>query len=109
MKLNHQITSDVSNDIYPSIQALWIGNKAEFSHFKTWFSKEQEVQENEYSEYDVYLVKIELKQSDNGFIRNANQLDRFDAFRRLPDNTLKVYISPRLPSKAYANKDFYSR
>ncbi|QSV64254.1 MAG: hypothetical protein HEQ26_17370 [Dolichospermum sp. DL01] len=109
LKSNHHITDDFSNEIYRITQALWMGNIREFSQFETWFFQDKEVSENEYSEYDVYLVKIELKYSDKGFSRNANQLDRLDAFRKLPENTLNVYVSPRLPSKAYANKDFYSR
>jgi hypothetical protein len=109
LKSNHHITDDFSNEIYRITQALWMGNIREFSQFETWFFQDKEVSESEYSEYDVYLVKIELKYSDKGFSRNANQLDRLDAFRKLPENTLNVYVSPRLPSKAYANKDFYSR
>ena len=109
LKSNHHITDDFSNEIYRITQALWMGNIREFSQFETWFFQDKEVSENEYSEYDVYLVKIELKYSVKGFSRNVNQLDRLDAFRKLPENTLNVYVSPRLPSKAYANKDFYSR
>jgi len=109
LKSNHHITDDFSNEIYRITQALWMGNIREFSQFETWFLQDKEVSESEYSEYDVYLVKIELKYSDKGFSRNANQLDRLDAFRKLPENTLNVSVSPRLPSKAYANKDFYSR
>ena len=61
------------------------------------------------SEYDVYLVQIKLKESDDGFKQNVDQLDRIDAFRKLTDLSLQVKVSPRLRVEAYQNTGVYIR
>ncbi|MEG5041301.1 MULTISPECIES: hypothetical protein [unclassified Microcoleus] len=61
------------------------------------------------SEYNIYLVYIELKQDDEGFKPNVNQLDRFDAFRKLADLAVDVKVSDRLQIEAYENLEVYNR
>lgn len=62
------------------------------------------------SEYDVYLVKIELRQPDAGFGGNVdNQLDRQDAFNRLHELADNVQVSQRLTMQAAEIFDAYTR
>lgn len=64
----------------------------------------------ELSEYDVYLVKIELPQPDAGFGGNVdNQLDRQDAFNRLPQLAANIQVSERLGMQAAERFDVYYR
>ncbi|MDJ0535926.1 MAG: hypothetical protein QNJ70_26125 [Xenococcaceae cyanobacterium MO_207.B15] len=110
LQKNGQVTRDNYQDLYTATQAVWIGSENEFSqHFENWFSENTKITKDEQSEYDVYLVKITLKGDDPGFKSDANTLERFDAFCRLPENSKKVLVSPRLPSKAYGNENLYNR
>jgi len=67
------------------------------------------IQLSEESEYDVYLVMIELKRDDQRFDKGVNQLDRYDAFRELPDLAARVEVSDRLPMESYENLGVYIR
>lgn len=110
LETSRRVTTNHSDALYRATQALWMGSKADFeqSELKSWFSGNRVVLAVE-SEYDVYFVRIDLDEHDSGFNPDANQIDRIDAFRRLPDNSGKVEVSDRLPSKAYENKLLYSR
>ncbi len=64
----------------------------------------------ELSEFDVYLVKIELRQPDAGLGGNVdNQLDRQDAFNRLPQLAANILVSKRLRMEAAERFDVYYR
>jgi hypothetical protein len=64
----------------------------------------------ELSEFDVYLVKIELRQPDAGLGGNVdNQLDRQDAFNRLPQLAANIQVSERLRMEAAERFDVYYR
>ncbi|MBW4499261.1 MAG: hypothetical protein KME57_06750 [Scytonema hyalinum WJT4-NPBG1] len=105
-----QVTINNYEELYSATQALWIGSINVFSQeFQPWFDENYKVPENEKSEYDVYLVKISLKNDNSGFKSDAGQLERLDAFRKLPENSQEVLVSPRLSSKAYRNKHLYNR
>lgn len=97
------------DQLYQATQALWLGPEAEFrrSNLSEWFSEARAVAEP--SEYDVHLVRVELSSDDPGLHRNANQMDRLDAFRRFQSMGFKATVSPRLPSDAYGTTDVYSR
>jgi hypothetical protein len=97
------------DQLYRATQALWLGPEAEFrrSNLSEWFSESRAVPEP--SEYDVHLVRVELSSDDPGLHRNANQMDRLDAFRRFQSMGFKATVSPRLPSDAYGTTDVYSR
>ena len=64
---------------------------------------------SEESEYDVYLLAIKLREDESRFNKGVNQLDRYDAFRELPDLALSVEVSERLKMEAYADFDVYIR
>ena len=64
---------------------------------------------SEESEYDVYLLAIKLRKDESRFNKGVNQLDRYDAFRELPDLALSVEVSERLKMEAYADFDVYVR
>jgi hypothetical protein len=97
-----------SDELYQVTQSLWLGTEASFqsSELSKWFSEKPAVSED--SEYDVYLVRAELSSDETGFHRNANQMDRIDAFRNLHSKCSKTIISSRLPSESYAT-DVYTR
>lgn len=96
-----------TDQLYEATQALWLGSKKEFeSGPERWFGKGCEI--SELSEYDVCLVRYELNEDDRGFHRNANQMDRLDAFRRLQAKGLSPKVSQRVSCDAYRD-NFYSR
>lgn len=97
--------------LYQATEALWMGTQAVFSQseLKKWFSGERSVQKEEESEYDIRLVKIDLVERVSGFEPNVNQVDRNDAFKKLPELSKRVEVSPRLSSRAYENTGVYSR
>lgn len=97
------------DQLYQATQALWLGPEDEFrrTNLSEWFSEARAVPEP--SEYDVHLVRVELSSDDPGLHRNANHMDRLDAFRRFQSMGFKATVSPRLPSDAYGTTDVYSR
>jgi len=97
------------DQLYEATQALWFGSVAEFerSGLAQWFGTERAVTEP--SEYDVHLIRLDVAADDAGLHRNANQMDRLDAFRRFQATGFKATVSPRLPSDAYGTTDVYSR
>lgn len=111
LKTNRLVMQNEVEVLYSATQALWMDSEAAFSksELKSRFSDACEERESKKSEYDVHFLQIELYKHDPGFCPNVNQIDRLDAFRRLPENSGKVVVSPRLPSKAYENTDVYSR
>lgn len=53
-------------------------------------------QVSEASEYDMYLVQVDLTQLDPRFGPDQDQMDRYDAFRNLPNLVADIKISSRL-------------
>lgn len=100
---------DIDSDkLYQATQSLWMGDRFELtsSSILEWFNEERSATKQ--TEYDVYLIRIELEQHDSGLRRGANQMDRLDAFRRIPLSNATV--SSRLPPDAYgAAHVFYKR
>ncbi|MUG99669.1 hypothetical protein F7734_48280 [Scytonema sp. UIC 10036] len=109
LKASGQVTTDDSQALHRATQALWIGSQADFSHsqLRSWFESDRVVPEIEQSEYDIFLVKIEMEKLDPGFQPNVPSIDRLDAFRRLAENPHEVKVSSRLSSQAYENMGFY--
>lgn len=66
-------------------------------------------QAKEESEYDIYLIKVRLKQYDDRFDPDVNSLDRYDAFLKLSELANHVEVSPRLTMEVGEEFDFYSR
>ena len=54
---------------------------------------------------DIYLVQINLKQSDEGLKANVNPNARINAFKKLID--LEAKVLGRFPLEAYANMNVY--
>jgi hypothetical protein len=94
--------------LYEITKYLWVGTEDKYSKIKANIS-DYSVAKGAESEYDIYLVSIELNQADEGFNSNVNQLDRYDAFRKLADLSVNLTISPRLQMEAYGNIGVYSR
>lgn len=94
--------------LYEITKYLWLGSETEYSKIKRNI-KEYSVAQGAESEYDIYLVYIELNQADEGFNSNVDQLDRYDAFRKLADLSVNLTISPRLQMEAYGNIEVYNR
>ena len=94
--------------LYQITRYLWLGSETEISQ-KIPDINEYSVVKGSESEYNIYLVEIKLKQDDEGFKPNVNQLDRYDAFRKLADLAGEVKVSDRLPIEAYENLEVYSR
>jgi hypothetical protein len=89
------------DQLYQATLALWVGPETEFlrSKLAEWFTEACAVSEP--SEYDVHLVRVEVSSDDPGLHRNANQMDRLDAFRRFQSRGVPSTLSPRLPADAY--------
>ena len=94
--------------LYKITKYLWIGSESALNLKKDNLN-DYLVATGEESEYDINLVYLELKQSDEGFNPNINQLERYDAFRKLSDLVVNFSISPRLQMEAYENFKVYSR
>ena len=103
-----RINVNEGETLYEITKYLWLGDESEFSQRKANLNRYL-VSEGAESEYDIYLVYIELKQADEGFKPKVNQLDRFDAFRNLADLAVNLTISPRLQMEAYENIGVYNR
>lgn len=94
--------------LYEITRYLWLGSENEYSQ-KIANVNQYSVSQGEESEYNVYLVSIELKQADEGFKPNINQLDRYDAFRKLADLAVDVKVSDRLRIESYEKIEVYNR
>ncbi|MFB2839277.1 hypothetical protein [Floridanema evergladense] len=94
--------------LYEITKYLWLGSENEFSQRVANIDR-YAVSKGKESEYDIYLVYIELNQADERFRSNVNQLDRYDAFRKLADLAVDLKISSRLQMEAYENIGVYNR
>ncbi|MTF40155.1 hypothetical protein [Cyanobacterium aponinum] len=61
----------------------------------------------EASEFDIYLIVIELNQAHEEFKKNVNQTDRFYTFRNLAKLTKKVEVFGPLEMEAYEPFNVY--
>jgi hypothetical protein len=103
-----RINSNDGESLYEITKYLWLGSETEYSKIKSNIS-EYLVAKGEESEYDIYLVYIKLDQADEGFTSNVDQLDRYDAFRKLADLSVNLTISDRLQMEAYGKIEVYNR
>jgi hypothetical protein len=92
--------------LYSLRKFLWMGTKTESSNlgFDNLLSSGLHSLRSE-SEYDIRLVKIILKDKDNGFEQGIT--NRLPAFKRLVNNTQEGYISPPLEPIKYGNFPLY--
>ena len=102
------------DDLYQATQALWSAPERDLSEahpeLNDWLCDISglSVKEHQESEYDVYLIRIDLDQKIRGFDQGVNPIDRLDAFRQIVGKGTIARLSPRLPSDAY-KEDFWSR
>jgi hypothetical protein len=108
LKNKKDIDVSEGEQLYQITRYLWLGTETKLSENRPDIN-EYSVAKGAESEYDIYLVYIELKKADKGFNSNVNQLDRFDAFRKLADLPVNFTISDRLPMEAYGNIEVYNR
>jgi hypothetical protein len=101
---DNKIQSEDCEKLYRATSFLWMGDKSELNP-KLKDCRDYIAQQE--SEYDVYLVEIELPKAKEGFKQDAGQLSRIDAFRELTDLTVK--ISSRLKVSVYENTNVYTR
>lgn len=106
------LESSDGEQLCDATELLWVGSQEEFnSIFQKCFisNNEFQVPEDQESEYDIYLVKIQLKQAEKGFLKDGNKIDRMDAFRNLANLAVarSFEVSPRLKVEAYQNTDVY--
>ena len=66
-------------------------------------------QVSEASEYDMYLVQVDLTQLDPRFGPDQDQMDRYDAFRNLPNLVADIKISSRLTMDVCTSFNLYVR
>jgi hypothetical protein len=107
LKAKRAIDINDAERLYKLTKYLWLGSENSFNQ-KQANLKNYAVTTGE-SEYDINLVSLELKQGDEGFKPNMSQLDRYDAFRKLPDLVVDFTISDRLQIEAYENFEVYNR
>ncbi|MBE9019841.1 hypothetical protein C7Y66_25015 [Chroococcidiopsis sp. CCALA 051] len=107
LEAKRSIDINDAEKLYKVTKYLWLGSESSFNQKKANL-KNYLVITGE-SEYDIKLVYLELKQSEAGFKSNTNQLDRYDAFRKLPDLVVDFTISDRLQMEAYENFEVYNR
>ncbi|MDB9316185.1 hypothetical protein [Nodularia spumigena] len=98
-----KIESDDCDQLYRATRCLWLGSKTDLSPKLNEYTHFQAKEE---SEYDVYLITITLDEEVSGFERNADQMARIYAFRRLA--SLPVKVSERLTVEVYENTNVYS-
>ena len=103
-----RMNSNDGESLYEITKYLWLGSETEYSQIQRNIM-EYSVPKGEESEYDIYLVYIELNQADEGFNSNVDQLDRYDAFRKLADLSVDIKVSDRLQMEAYGNIEVYNR
>ena len=107
---NYSPDYDLCDKLYQSTKFIWFGSKQQsLSLFDDIFSERGVSYGNE-SEYDVYFVKIEIKDyNEDGFNSGVSSIKRIDAFRKLADLGKILDISERSPASAYKNRDLYNR
>ena len=82
LKGKNHIDVSEGEQLYQITRYLWLGSEIELSqkiHDINQYSLAKEAE----AEYNIYLVEIKLEQDDKGFKPNVNQIDRYDAFRKL--------------------------
>jgi hypothetical protein len=108
LRAKRRIDMSDGERLYEITKYLWLGSKNDFNQGEASINQ-YSVSEGEESEYDIYLVYFKLKQPDEGFKPNINQLDRYDAFRKLDYLGIDFEISHRLQMEAYGNFEVYNR
>lgn len=108
LPVTNKIDYEQGSKLYEATQSLCQENKETL--MDKWNTIQQfETQPEEVNEYDIYLIKIDLKETEEGFKPTVNQLDRHDAFKKLYDLATNVEVSSRLNMEAASIFDVYNR
>jgi len=103
----NQVKSTIWENVYRSTKALWIGNERTFND-SVLSSRFNSPETSQPFDYDIYFIKIELEKYDRGFEKNADSLERADAFERLTQTKHTVKnISKRLSIESAHNPHLY--
>lgn len=102
------ITDGIIDEVFsiPAIEALWQGTEDEFPQtLEQCFSKPEASNQ---SEYDVYLVKIELDKPYEEFKKGSSSMSRYKAFRQLiGTSSQKITVSKRISGTDYDTSVLY--
>ncbi|MCA6623225.1 MAG: hypothetical protein IM542_11775 [Pseudanabaena sp. M165S2SP1A06QC] len=111
LSINSSPDYNLCDKLYESTKFIWIGSEQQgLSSFRSLFTQEVGLAHSQESEYDVYFVKIELRNyNEDGFNPEVSSVQRIDAFRKLSDVGKVISISERLPPDSYQNKNLYER
>ncbi len=109
LRAKRRIDMSDGERLYEITEYLCLDSATDFNKSVEACIKQYSVSKGKKSEYDIYLVYFKLKQPDEGFKPNINQLDRYDAFRKLDYLEIDFKISPRLQMEAYGNFEVYNR
>jgi hypothetical protein len=104
------ITNDIIDEVFsiPAIESLWQGTEDEFrqTRLEQYFAQPEALNQ---SEYDVYLVKIELdNKSYEEFKEGSSSMSRYKAFRQLiGTSSQKITVSKRISGTDYDTSVLY--
>ncbi|MEA5512309.1 hypothetical protein VB715_21280 [Crocosphaera sp. UHCC 0190] len=108
LKIKTKIDYEDGEKLYEATQSLVQANIETLKD--QWNTiKQFETQPQEANEYDIYLIKVDLKEAEEGFKPTVDQLERYDAFKKLYDLATNVEVSSRLKMEAASNFDVYIR
>ncbi|QYX30005.1 hypothetical protein [Sphaerospermopsis torques-reginae] len=116
LKTNHQITSNNYQELFSATRSLcFLDSDSDLYHqINNWFTeilqKPESPEGNEF-DLDIYIVKIVLDHNYPKFQFEATFLEKIDYFKRIPENSQEVLISPRLSPQDYQSqsKHFYRK
>lgn len=107
LDIKHPVPSTILENIYCSTKVLWIGNQEDFDYSGLNHPFDQ-TETSQLFDYDVYFIEIELDKYDCGFEKNADALERADAFERLTQTKHRIRnISKRLSIESAHNPYLY--
>ncbi|WP_052312614.1 hypothetical protein [Geminocystis herdmanii] len=106
---DNRILPEDTEKLYRATSFLWMGIESELNEqFKNYSDYIAETDQE--SEYDIYIVEINLPEVKEGLKKDVDKLSRIDAFRELSDlPDLEIKISPRLKVSVYENTNVYVR
>lgn len=101
------LSKDDCKNLYKITKFIWLGSEYEFNSLELyqWFDRNNHHTSQNYSDYDVRLIKISLKEYRGDFKKGST--NRLPEFKGLSENIIEGVISERLPPKAYEYPEFY--
>ena len=110
IKEGYSPNHDLCEELYQSTKFLWFGSENQCSSRFDGLFTDREGNYAGDSEYDVYFVKVLLKNyNESGFNSGISSIKRIDAFRQLTHVGKVIAISKRLPASSYQHRNLYER